>query len=613
MVNISWVKTSWAKIANLARLGKIWHEAPPIKGGKRLAVMIAWGAAASLSLPPFGLVPFLPLALVGLLWQLRYASSRRAAFVMGWGFGFGFFLAGLYWIANAVLIDFARFWWIYPLALVGLPLFLALYIGLVTVMWYGLAARRHRNAMADQASPRALPLDLTNLIWFALLWAGAEYARGHLFTGLPWNLVAYAWQDALAMQQAAAWVGAYGVSLLTLLILVLPAGWYQPKGKMVCFIGAMALSVWAILGAWRLYGSAVPPREPPVRMRLVQPNIPQRLKLDPQFDAATVEHLLALSKIPSQAPLAAIIWPEAATNFVLEREADWRRHISAALPRGTVLITGTIRLLPRDSNRDSNTDSNRDSSTDSNRDSNTDSNRDSNTYSNRDSNTYSNRDSSTDSSPSQDPILTNGLVVLSSDNQILAAYDKAHLVPFGEYMPWRDWLPMPPAIANMVDFTPGPGPQSLRIPGVPSFSPLICYEAIFPGQVMPQNINPPPNGSDRPQFLLSLANDGWYGYSTGPVQHFSQTLWRGIEEGVPVVRADNYGISGVSDAFGRIEQHLGLDQSGILDVTLPPALPHPTLYAKYGDGLWLWAAAFILMGTLSRVRRQTIVGSHSNQ
>ncbi|MCX8506840.1 MAG: apolipoprotein N-acyltransferase [Alphaproteobacteria bacterium] len=560
-----------------AQIWRKWHDMPALRGKKLGFVLVGWGMVAVLALPPFGITPFLCLALVGLLWQLRAATTYKSAFLMGWQFGFGFFLAGLYWIANALFVDFAQFWWIYPFALVGLPLFLALFIGGVTISWYGFA-RKRRISLKNQESPanqektdkisENLPLDLANLLIFALLWSVAEYLRGHILTGLPWNLVAYSWSHVLVMSQAAAWVGAYGVSLLTMLVCVLPAGWYQRGGKLTCFIGAVGLCVWAAAGAWRVYGSDLVTRPEPVTLRLVQPNIPQILKLDAQFDAATVEHLLALStinssKLPPNASVNAIIWPEAATNYVLENEPNWRKIISQALPKNTSLITGTIRVTPPQQNQAIN--------------------------------------------PALRPMLTNGLIALSSDNQILAHYDKAHLVPFGEYMPGRGLIPMPQAIANNLDFTAGRGPQAIKIPGLPSFSPLICYEAIFPGQVMP----PPSAAPDaRPQFLLSIANDSWYGMSTGPYQHFTQSLWRGIEEGLPVIRVSNNGISGVGDVFGRVTQSLGLDQSGVLDIQLPDALAHsdkfPTLYARFGDWGFFILSLIVLLGTLSNIIYKTL-------
>ena len=571
------MKLSLTNALKLAHFWRKWHDMQTLHGKKLGLALMGWGMVAVLALPPFGITPFLAVAVVGLLWQLRAAKNFSAAFFMGWQFGFGFFLAGLYWIANALFVDFAQFWWIYPFALVGLPLFLALFIGGVTLGWFTLARLRqkqmenHDNIDTSGLIPPNLPLDLPNLLIFALLWSISEYLRGHILTGLPWNLVAYSWAHVLVMPQAAAWVGVYGVSLLTMLVCVLPAGWFQRGGKLACVIGAAILCVWAAAGAWRVYGTDLVPRPKPITLRLVQPNIPQNLKLDPQFDAASVEHLLALStqitrgNLPPHASLNAIIWPEAATNFVLENEPNWRKIISQALPQNTVLITGAIRLMPPQQNQAIN--------------------------------------------PAARPILSNGLIVLSSDNQILAHYDKAHLVPFGEYMPGRGLIPMPQAIAHNLDFTAGPGPQTLKIDGLPSFSPLICYEAIFPGQVMP----PPSVSPDaRPQFLLSIANDSWYGISTGPYQHFTQSIWRGIEEGVPMVRVGNNGISGVSDVFGRVTQSLGLDQSGILDIQLPDALPNsdifPTLYARFGDWGYFVLLMLILVGTLSMINYKSTIG-----
>jgi apolipoprotein N-acyltransferase len=194
------------------------------------------------------------------------------------------------------------------------------------------------------------------------------------------------------------------------------------------------------------------------------------------------------------------------------------------------------------------------------------------------------------------------MVALDHAGQIDAGYDKAHLVPFGEYVPLRGVLPMDKITPGTLDFTPGPGPRTLHLPGLPPLSPLICYEVIFPGAVT--------DPADRPQWLLNLTNDAWYGFTSGPFQHFNIARVRAIEEGMPLVRAANNGISGLVDPYGRVIKRLALDAVGFLDVPLPQALP-PTIYARTGDAVFLLALPGLLglAWWCSRVRRRPSTSS----
>ena len=262
---------------------------------------------------------------------------------------------------------------------------------------------------------------------------------------------------------------------------------------------------------------------PGVRLRLVQANIPQRQKWQPQLRAGHLQRHIALSRQASANPPTHVIWPEAAVPFFLANDEVVRAAAATAVPRGGVLITGSPRR----------------------------------------------------SSDNGDGRFWNAAHAITGDGQIVASYDKAHLVPFGEYVPLRGVLPIDKLVPGQGDFTPGAGRQTIAIPGLPPVSPLICYEAIFPGAAA--------RSDDRPGWLLNLTNDAWFGTFAGPQQHFAIASARAVEEGLPLVRAANTGISAIIDPYGRPVATLGLGMEGVIDSGLPRALENSTPYARWGN------------------------------
>jgi len=253
--------------------------------------------------------------------------------------------------------------------------------------------------------------------------------------------------------------------------------------------------------------------------------------------------LLALSASRGADKVTAIVWPEAAAPPLLERFPDERHAIAAVVPRGGLLLTGAERAEP------------------------------------------------VAGWPPRH--IWNSVIALDERGMIIATYDKAHLVPFGEYVPWRGILPMDRIAPGMGDLSAGPGPRTLTLPGLPPTGPLVCYEAIFPGAV----IDP----AQRPQWLLNVTNDAWYGVSSGPFQHLAIARVRAVEEGLPLVRAANNGVSTVIDPYGRIARQIGdgqaarldLDSIGVIDVALPRALG-ATPYERFRDEIFFAAALLIL-------------------
>jgi len=277
-------------------------------------------------------------------------------------------------------------------------------------------------------------------------------------------------------------------------------------------------------------------------VRLVQPSIPQSLKWDPAAITSNFQRLLTLSAAASEHPLAAILWPEAAVPFLLERDPAPRQAIAAVAPVDGYVITGALRSDPP---------------------------------------------------PAATGRVWNSIEAIDSRSRILAHYDKTHLVPFGEYVPLRDILPIEKLTPGPIDLSAGPGPRTVRLPGFPAFAPLVCYEAIFPGAIVDEK--------ERPELLLNVTNDAWYGRSSGPYQHFAIARTRAVEEGLPLVRVANNGISGEIDPEGRVLARINLDTVGYADIALAAA-GSPTLYAEAGDWTFLVLLCLLALPVGLRLR-----------
>lgn len=498
-------------------------------GWRRRFYAVGLGVCVAVALPPLGLVPLAVVAFAGLLLLLQSddPAKRFAGFATGWWFGFGLHVFGLYWIANALLIEWARVGWMIPFAVFGLSGFLAAFIGLATFVVVRLGAKGVAGALA-----------------LAMTWTIAEYARGHVLTGFPWNLIGSIWVVADAPIQFAALTGAYGLSAITVLICALPAT--LRLRPVLAAIGLLA-ALW-IGGLWHL--STGPSDDVPgVALRLVQPVVPQELKWDAFAREGNLARTIALSKVPGWETRTHVIWAETATAFPIwgtnPRIAERRRQVADAAPPGGVLITGAVRLELDGQNI---------------------------------------------------AAAYNSLQAIDGAANMLANYDKAHLVPFGEYVPLRGILPIERVVPGSGDFARGPGPATIAIPGLPPAGGSICYEIIFPGHTVDE--------AARPGFVLNVTNDSWFGYSAGPFQHFAAARLRAVEEGLPVVRAAGGGISGIIDARGRVRAYLGLEVVGVLDAALPQAAA-PTAYARWGD-LMLALLLAIFVAIWLRARKNGI-------
>ncbi|MBH68600.1 MAG: apolipoprotein N-acyltransferase [Rhodospirillaceae bacterium] len=491
-----------------AAITRFAHLLAFLVGWKRLFVSLAFGMIAATAQPPLFYLPALIISFTGLAWLLNGSTTFRSAFYVGWMFGAGYFGAGLYWISEAFLVDATRHAWLIPLSIFALSFGLGLFGGFAT-------------ALARLLWSPGLGCSLS----LGASWALFELIRGIVFTGFPWNPIGNVWVFEPTILQTAAWTGVYGLSALTIFVAtgfsIFGSG---SKRKFIyAFSGVGLLCALSVAGKLRIDGVSLSVVSD-VLIRVVQPNIPQKKKWQPQHIVQNYADHLTMSGHKGDGVVTHIIWPEAAVPNSILTDPQHRQSIRRAIPPGGYLVTGTPRLV---------------------------------------------------NNISKGPTARNSLVVIDSGGAISAVYDKHHLVPFGKYIPFRDILPLKKLTAGAIDFSAGPGLITLKLESLPAFSPLICYEAIFPGRVALLK--------DRPEWLLNLTNDAWFGRTAGPHQHLASAVLRAVEEGLPLVRAANTGISAIVDPYGRVTSRLGIGEKGVIDSPLPAPAPNLTFFAKFGN------------------------------
>ena len=495
-------------------------------GWKRAAIALIAGALSALAMAPFNAWPVLFLTFPVMVWLIDGAGAGRlrgvpAAAMAGWWFGLGYFVPGLYWIGYAFLVDAPTFAWLMPFAVLGLPAYLALFTA------FGFALAR-----------LIWTRDASRVIALAASLTLSEWLRGHVLTGFPWNAFGYALTEPLALAQTASLIGLWGLTFLSVAIFASPAVLIDgsSRGRKPWIAPVMALLLLVAMG---IFGGVRLSLQPTatvtnVKLRIMQPNLQQDVRFNYSAKAEVMQKYLTLSDRASGPQSTGVrdasilIWPESAFPFFLTREADAMAQIADLLPKGTILITGSVRApdLPAGT---------------------------------KITRAY------------------NSIYAIGHDGSVLSVYDKLHLVPFGEFLPLQNWmekLGFVQLTKVQGGFIPGTVRRTMAIPGAPRALPLLCYETIFPGDIVARD--------DRPGWIVNLTNDGWFGISTGPYQHLAQARLRAVEQGLPVVRAANTGISAVIDPLGRIVARLGLGVEGVLDSTLPAAIA-PTIYARFGD------------------------------
>jgi apolipoprotein N-acyltransferase len=516
----------------------------------------ALGAASVLAFAPFFAWPLLFITLPAWLALVTHAEMRGDAHPRrllawrrtaigrageaGWWFGFGYFMAGLFWIGEAFLVEPEIFGWLLPFAVTLLPAGLAFF---------------YAGAMA--AAAKLAPPGVHRVLALAVTLSIAEWLRGHILTGFPWNVLGYALTYPLALMQSASVFGIYGMTLIAVIVFAIPGTLLLDREPQVISpvkrfswlaCAVIPLTAMWVFGSVRLAATPAPaPGGAAPVIRIVQPSVIQRDKWRADKQRRIFDDHLALSlQKPDGTPdgalgISMIVWPEAAMPFFPLRTQIALDEIGRMLPDGTTLVSGAMRDEPP-------------------------------------------------GAAGANRRVFNSMIAFGSGDsaRILGVYDKIHLVPFGEYLPFSGFLEAT-GLQNLTrqrgGFATGPEPRPLMdVPGIGRIGPLICYEALFPLDLV--------HGAERPRLLINVTNDGWFGNTTGPRQHLHQTRVRAVEEGLPIVRAANNGISAVIDPNGRILAQLDLNVRGSLDAALPGIHAAP-IYARFGDSVF----AVLVMAT----------------
>jgi len=469
------------------------------------------GALSALAFAPFNLVIILPVCFCILITILNRCTSKKAAFMAGWWFGFAQNIAGLYWVAISLTVDIAKFGWLIPLAVSLIPAAIAIFTGITTMLSWVMFQRK----------------PLLMITAFASLWTLTEYVRTYYPLPFPWNYMGYVFASDLLLpvMQSVKHISIYGLSFVTMFFSCVPALYcirklhpapaFSGRGcaKTHFAIPLIAFALFYLTGYIEMRNNKATSVLDSISITLVQPNIPQNLKWDPALNKKHLQTLIDLSNsshVDADSKTKILIWPESSLFDLIGSNRDIPHELEPLFKKYQYIIAGGIRVVDEENNH------------------------------------YN---------------FWNSVFVISMNNgqmEINNHYDKHMLVPFGEYIPLRSIFGgiIQKITPGAQDFMSGDGTKTISIDNSPSFSPLICYEAIFP--------NASTDNSGKAKWILNITNDGWFGNSTGPHQHLAMARTRAIEEGIPIARVANSGISAIIDPYGRITQKIPLNNQGIV-------------------------------------------------
>lgn len=486
-------------------------------GWQRIFLTMLAGALGALAMPPLFGLPALFLAIPLLIWMIDGVETQQAraawfgvSFQIGFAFGFGFFVIALHWVGAAFLVDGG-------LLLVAMPFAVLALAGVMALFW----------AIAVRVAYFFWSRSAWRIFALAASLGVAEFARGHVLTGFPFDLLGYSLTANDMMMQATSLVGVYGLTPIAVMIAAAPALIWPADERTWSarlapfFLSILVLASQMAYGQWRL-SAVAPTPDQNVTLRIVQPVIDQATKWQPQARSFITDQLFSLSQLqigPNDSGLLEVdllIWPEAALPYYLSEEPGIFSRLARLLPPATSLVMGVPRRA---------------------------------VFADDTTHAY------------------NSIMVIDSEGEIAQTYDKTHLVPIGEFLPFKNLfaqLGLSQFVPGLEGWEHGLHRRVLNIEGLPSFLPLICYEVLFSGDLGAEN-------SDA-QFMLNVTNDGWFDGSIGPLQHFHHARVRAVEEGLPLVRAANSGVSAVIDSYGRIIASAGSGEIGVIDATLPGRL-----------------------------------------
>ncbi len=442
-------------------------------------------------------------------------ENKKQVFLLSFIFALGYFVTGLNWIGNALLVEGNDYKWVWPLAVIALPTLLSLFTALFLTINHILFKNEN----------------LIKFIGFCLFLSLSEWVRGFVFTGFPWNLYGYGLASVATISQSLSIVGPYGLTLFTiiwggLLGYLFTDGKYKAPLSLVVILSFVGTFIY---GHQKLKNADVQFDEN-INVHIIQPNIAQEKKWQNEELANNFEKLTStLQGSLDNNKKHIVIWPETAIPPILLNNQTANQRIRTMLGDNAILLSGALTMQPDETTSKIN--------------------------------------------------YYNALLTWTKNKRGAKLYAKSHLVPFGEYIPFQKFIPLP-TVTQFSGFKRGSGPKTINVKGYPSFTPLICYEIIFPQST----VN---NEMVRPDYILTITNDAWYGDSAGPHQHFAQARFRAIEQGIPVLRSANTGISGIIDPYGRVIAQLELLKQGSIENTLPKALKKPTIYSLYNDFIYI--------------------------
>ncbi|MEZ5690346.1 MAG: apolipoprotein N-acyltransferase [Rickettsiales bacterium] len=484
-----------------------------LSGWRRNVLLFLLGVCATLTLAPFYIFPLIIPAYGGLFLLIRNSKKGKRAFADGWWWGWGFYISGLYWFCIALLTDPEKFAWAIPPTIFGLNAIIALYPAIACLLFFHLFIKNQEYRNNYKIVP------VVDCFGFSLIWLLLEYARGHLFSGFPWNLAGYSFAFSDASMQAASIFGIYGLTFFTLLLAVTAAIIKNVKLPAAIIWGMFfCLTIWGYL---RIDHTTVESKavETNTAIRLVQANIQQHHKWNKDLQKQHLDEHIKLTLSKGIENIDYVIWSETSIPFPIRSDSGLARYIGKYLPQHTKLMAGGLRIE----------------------------------QSGDDFNFY------------------NSLIILNNKGSIIDIYDKHILVPFGEFLPFRSLIPKSWKLpVGDKDFSKGSGVRTIKLDKLPEFSPLICYESIFPDAAV--------DITNRPKWLLNITNDAWFGNSTGPYQHFQMARMRAVEHGVPMVRVANTGITAYVNRYGIVQKQIGLSDKGIVDININTSESYNTVY-----------------------------------